>query len=164
MHITKEAGNATETMLLLAKSLKNEQNFLLCKADEDAVENSFVQNEQEDVTATFKISEDGAVILQETEEKDAASDKGFVSKMMRTSEELFEWQEQQAKEQEKEWNKTHLSWVEQWNKEHPNLVGVRCIRDSDGRWYTAEEINDRWNRELRSDGNIFLCTKMQDIQ
>lgn len=164
MHITKEAGNATDTMLLLAKSLKKGQNFLQCKGNANAFEDTIEQNEQKDVTVTFKISEDGAVVLHETEKKDAASDKGFVSKMMRTSEELFEWQEQQAKEQEKEWNKTHLSWVEQWNKEHPNLVGVRCIRDSDGRWYTAEEINVRWNRELRSDGNIFLCTKMQDIQ
>lgn len=160
MQITKETGNAADTMLLLAGSLKKEQNFLQCKVNANVFEDTLEQKEQEDVRATFKISEDGAVVLHETEEKDTTSDKGFVSKMMRTSEELFEWQEQQAKEQEKEWNKTHLSWVEQWNKEHPNLVGVRCIRDSDGRWYTAEEINDLWNRELRSDGNMFLCSKM----
>ena len=76
----------------------------------------------------------------------------FVSNLMTTSEELFEYQKQQAEKK----GSTRPDWAEQWNKEHPNLAGVKCICDSDGQWYTAEEISKVWNEQLKSDGTVFI--------
>ncbi len=133
------------------------QDFLSGKLNVDEFQEFLSTSDQEEISNGFKITEDGA--FHEKEAKKYVSyiyGPEFGANMMRTTEELFEWQEKQAQKIREEWEKTHLTWVEQWNKEHPNLIGVRCFLCSDGRWYTAEELDKLWDEELKSDGTVFI--------
>lgn len=136
------------------------QDFLSGKLDVDAFQEFINTSERKEILNGLKITEDGSFRERKTM-KYACYIYGpeFGANMMRTTEELWEWQKKQAEKLGKEWAKTHLSWVEQWNKEHPNLVGVKCIRHSNGRWYTAEEINQLWNEEMKSNGTVFIRYK-----
>ena len=72
----------------------------------------------------------------------------FGTNMLRSTEEFTAWQKQQQAKLQEEYDKNHPSWVEQWNKEHPRLVGTKCFLYTDGQWYTAEEIVKLWAEEL----------------
>lgn len=108
----------------------------------------------------WKITQNGSVPGKENV-KNASSmqEPDFVATIMRTTEEFMKWQEEQSEKIGEEWAKTHLSFVEQWNREHPNLAGTKCIRHTNGRWCTVEEIVNLWNEELKSDGTVFERTK-----
>lgn len=132
------------------------QDFLSGRVDADQFQKFLSTNKREDILNGLSITEDGSFDGNEMIKYAGYNyEPDFGTNIMTTSEELFKWQEKQAEKIGEEWSKTHLSWVEQWNREHPNLVGVKCIRESNGRWYTAEEINELWNEELKSDGTVF---------
>lgn len=135
------------------------QDFLSGTLDIEEFKGFISTCDREELSNGFKITEDGSVPGKETM-KYAGYIYGvdFGVHMIRTTEELYEWQEKQAEKIGEEWRKTHLSWVEQWNKEHPHLIGVKCFRNSDGRWCTAEEISKIWTEEVTE---LFFLSRRQ---
>lgn len=151
--------NGLEDKINLSFTIHNTfwQDFLSGKVDVDAFQEFLSTSEQDEISNGLKIMEDGSFNREETMKYTSyIYGPEFGANMMRTSEELWKWQEKQTEKIGDEWAKTHLSWVEQWNKEHPNLIGVKCIRHSNGQWYTAEEIDKLWDEEMKSDGIVFI--------
>ncbi len=130
------------------------QDFLSGSLDVDAFQKNLCGSEREEISNGFRITEDGS--FHGNKYVSYIYGPEFGVNMIRTSEELCKWQEKQAEKNGSEWSKTHLTWVEQWNKEHPKLIGVKCICHSNGQWYTAEEIDKLWNKEMKSDGVVFI--------
>ena len=97
----------------------------------------------------LKITEDGTCVDPDAMKYSVyVSGPAFGTAIARTTEEFLEMQQLRSERIEAEWEKTHLPWVEQWNKDHPNLVGTKCFLYSDGKWYTAEEVDAAIKKEL----------------
>ena len=131
------------------------QDFLSGKLNVDEFREFLHTIGQEEVSNGFKISEDGTFINEEAKKYSIyIYGPDFGANIMRTTEDLLKWQEKQMAKALEEWEKTHLSWVEQWNKDHPDLAGVKCFI-VDGKWYTSEELDKLWDEEFKSDGTVF---------
>lgn len=96
---------------------------------------------------------------QQVQRKADCEKPDFV-KTMYTTQELTDMMNQIMEENRKEGLKAGIgftadNWAAHWNKEHPDLVGKRCLYVK-GAWRTAEEVqkieieeNRKWQAENR---------------
>lgn len=112
---------------------------------------NFLSSGAERTTAdSLQVTKDGMYINREAVKYGKYMDPpDFVNDIFWTTEEFREWQKVQSKKAMEEWNKTHLSWVEQFNKEHPNLAGKKSHWWR-GKLYTAEELDALWKEEFKN--------------
>lgn len=132
-------------------------DLLSGKLDIDDFKEFLATKMQDGNSDCLKITEDGTIVDPDAMKYSIyVYGPAFGTAIARTVEEVLEMQQLRSEKIEAEWKKTHLTWIEEWNKEHPNLVGTRCFLYSDGRWYTAKELNKLWNEEMKSDGTVFI--------
>lgn len=124
------------------------QDFLSGELDVEGFKNFLSTTVEKEGKTGLQITEDGICINRETAKYWAYMDPPeFVNTIFRTTEEFRNWQVAEIKRAQEEWSKTHLSWAEQFNQEHPNLAGKKSHYWR-GVWYTAEEIDALWQKQV----------------
>lgn len=124
------------------------QDFLSGELDVEGFKRFLSTEVEEKGAHCLQITEDGMCTDRETAKYWAYMDPPeFVDTIFRTTEEFRDWLAAEAKRAQEEWEETHLSWVEQFNQDHPNQAGKKCFYWR-GVWYTAEEIDALWKEQI----------------